>query len=118
MTENDADEALFECADGRRFFPIVMLKRIWYDHILDEHFDLAGREAQVELAITQPDEIRRDRNHQNRACYYKIGDLPPPLHDRFVKVVVEVEDTENGRRGFVITAFVVPGIDHRERKIW
>lgn len=114
----DADRPiLFTCAD-RRGFEVVMYHDRWYDHVMEIHGELAGREAQVQRTIETPDQIRRDRRFPNRACYYRLGDLPPPMRHRHVKVVVEFEDTPNGVGGVVITAFIADQVDLQEPHIW
>ena len=122
MSEPEGRELLFSCIDhlGRE---VELYQDTWYDHVLANRPELANREAAVRRALTAPDHIRIDRFNPNARVYYKKGDLPPPNHASFVRVVVkfisyETDDGDAQEIGRVATAYLVSSLVHGEAPEW
>jgi len=99
---------------------IVLYEDTWYDHILDDHAEMADQLDELELAIAHAERITQDQSFASRQCYYRKGHLPWPYDRDYLKVVVELEDSSFGRplRGVVVTAYPVEAIPRRETRIW
>ena len=107
------------CADpwGR---PISLTKARWVGHVLDHHAELAPHLYAVEVTLTRPERVTRDRRHDNRAVYYRAHLLPAPLDHLYLKVVVEFGrgGSDTATAGVVITAYPVPDVTEGEVQLW
>jgi hypothetical protein len=72
-----------------------------------KHPILAGRENQVRMALTNPDEVRRSRKDENVFLFYK-GRRP--------RWICAVARRQNGK-GFLITAYPTDAIKAGEQ-VW
>ncbi len=119
MTQPPERVLVFSCADrfGRE---IVLYEDTWYDHILDDHAEMADQIDKLELAIAHAERITQDQSFASRQCYSRKGNLPWPYDRDYLKVVVELEDFGIDRplRGVVVTAYPVETIPRREARIW
>jgi hypothetical protein len=119
VTERPERTVLFVCADrfGRE---VVLHEDTWYDHVLLERHILDGRLDAVEAAIVRAEHVTNDRNDPNRRCYYRSGELPPPDHDDYLKVVVEFgpRGSDGIVRGTVVTAFPTTQVTMGEKREW
>lgn len=110
---------VFVCVDplGRH---VVLREDTWYDHILHQHVELAGQDAGVERAVSQPDTIRIDADDPMRRVYYAFNVVRPPFHGQHLKVVVEFTDAWGERMvyGEIVTAFVVARVKRQEKHEW
>jgi hypothetical protein len=119
MKQPPEREVLFSCVDrfGRQ---IVLYEDTWYDHILNDHAEMAGQIDVLEFAITRVERITQDLSFTDRQCYYHKGNLPWPYDRDFLKIVVELEASSVDRplHGVVVTAYPVEAIPRRETRIW
>ncbi len=58
---------------------------------------MAGQEALVEKAISDPLSIYQSDTHADRHVFYRLSELPPPFRGGFVRVIVEYSNEGNGR---------------------
>ena len=99
---------------------IVLYEDTWYDHVLDDHSEMADQIDALELAIAHAERDPQDQSFAGRQCYYRKGHLPWPYDRDYLKVVVELDDSGFDRplRGVVVTAYPVEAIPRRETRIW
>jgi len=74
---------------------IRITARQWEKITKDKHPVMSGREGDVEKALTEPDEIRRDLKNTSVYRYYK----------KFTKLYLRVVVKHLNDEGFLITAF-------------
>lgn len=110
---------VFTCEDraGRE---VVLYEDTWHDHVLAKHPELAGFEWAVRAAIEHPEHIRIDRTNPSARCYYRLGDLPPPDHNTYVRVVAKLLPVgyDLMDRAVVATAYLVPRLVPGEGTEW
>jgi hypothetical protein len=118
MTQPPDRGILFSCADGFGR-EIALYEDTWYDHILDEHAEMADQFDELEFAITHAERVTQDQSFADRQCYYRKGNLPWPYDRDYLKVVVEFDDSGFDRppHGVVVTAYPVEAIPRREARI-
>ncbi len=68
--ENDPDDLLFE-VDTPLGFRVRVGRAYWEFLVTNKHPAMAGREAEVQAALSQPDEVRRSRTDANVLLFYK-----------------------------------------------
>ncbi len=93
----------FEDPLGRH---IVLHERTWYGHVVKGHPDLASHRSLVEVAISNPEEIRHSTSDPDCRIYYGRG----PRESVLIAVVVDV------RIGIVKTVYLAkkPGAGDTE----
>ncbi len=95
----------------------VVLTEAGWAHILVGHGDdLAGRESDVQAAIERAETITFDAKHARRECHYvRIG----PGRRRLKVVVGYAPVPPPGTwAGTVVTAYLVGGVEPKERPRW
>jgi len=71
-------------------------------------------EGEVNLAISDPDEIRRSDNGKVRRFYYRQGPMQHP--NELIKVVAEFG--RQASRGRLLTCYLVRGVTPGETSEW
>ena len=108
----------FACSD-RDGIRVSCDEREWYDHIVDEHPEVDGREEEIRLAISDPFAVYQDANHPDRKLYYRLTtQMPAPLMLGYIRVVVQYRKRSREVRGQVITAFLSPKIREGDTQLW
>lgn len=119
MTRLPERVILLSCTDrfGRE---IVLYEDTWYDHILDDHAEMAGQTDELERTIAHAERVTQDQSFADRQCYYRKGNLPWPYDRDHLKVVVELDPVgfAGPLRGVVVTAYSVESIPRREARVW
>lgn len=93
---------------------------IWWTKICIGHPYMRSQLEAVRAALTQLDEIRTNRVHADRECFYRANILTPPLARNYVRVVASFQqDRITGlEEGFVVTAHPIPRIHPKEQHKW
>lgn len=76
---------------------IVMRDVVWEDVRLRKHRDLNGRLADVQITVSDPDEVRRSTKRPNVFLFYRVHGVR-----QFVCVVVR---SESSQRTYVTSAY-------------
>jgi hypothetical protein len=102
----------FEAIDPRGF-RVLCLQTCWFNHILDEHFEMTDEEADVISAIQDPNPpfIFQDVGFPKRHVYYRRLKST----DYLIKVIV---DFSNADYGEIITAFKTDSGKKGEKILW
>ena len=94
----------------------------WVTHVIVERVRafLAGQEAAVELTISDPITVTRDRNDADRFNYYRPFALQAPYDRVYLKVCVRFvwQPGNVHDDGFVVTAYPVDQVHPREDVIY
>lgn len=90
-------------------FHVHVTRAYWQVIVTLKHPAMAGREEDVQAALTQPDEIRQSRRDANVYLFYKTEHTR-----RWVCAVCKQVDFENG---FLVTAYPTDAIKEGVR-IW
>jgi hypothetical protein len=104
---NSPDDLLFE-ADTPLGFRVRVGRAHWEFLVRVKHPAMAGREADVSMALVNPDEVRRSRTDPNVLLFYKTVGVR-----RWVCAVCRRFNGE----GFLITAYPTDAIKEGEH-IW
>jgi hypothetical protein len=107
MRKKVADDLFFEVATPLDF-SVRVTRNYWELIIAIKHPVMRGREADVQDALREPDEIRRSRNDPAVHLFYRM--------ERPKRWTCAVVKRLNGD-GFLITAFPTDAIKEGER-IW
>ena len=108
----------FTCAD-RDGALVSCDEKTWYDHIVDEHPEMANCEEEVQRAVSTPFAVHQDANHSDRKLYYALTNrMPTPLSLGYVRVVVRYGGQGEGVWGQVITAFLCLVIREGDALLW
>ena len=92
---------------------IMLYEDTWFDHIAYGHPELRGYDAAVAKVLEKPYRVMHDAVIADRECYYaQIRQVFPGF---LIKVCVEFPADEPG---FVVTAFLIPGIRADEVQRW
>ncbi len=103
---------VFEVVDPRGY-KIVCTEDSFNNHILIQHPQMKGREAEIQETIGHPTLgcIYQDANRPSRNIYYRLS----KNRESYIKVVVEINQDQTGR---VITAFPTSAPKSGEKLIW
>jgi hypothetical protein len=106
---------VFRCTDpwGRE---IVLMDDRWYAKILDDHPQLIGADWAVSVTLTDPQQLRNDKNQDNVEVFYREVVLPSPYGRSLLKVVVSFADDPD--EGEVLSAYPVDNVSPLEVQIW
>lgn len=109
---------VLRCLD--RWKRTVVLPEVnWEGKILLDHPELIGNELAIEQALVAPDILTIDRDYPDREVCYRRGVLPPPDHDRYLKVCVGFRSSADGEvGGRIITAYAIRYVKPGERIKW
>jgi hypothetical protein len=89
-------------------FSVRCSKSYWEFIVNQKHPSLIGKEEEIKLVLSDPDEVRTSKKNHGVKLFYR-GEKP-----RWLCAVVKNEDDENG---FLITAYLTDSIKAGE-KLW
>jgi hypothetical protein len=99
------DDVLFE-VETPIGMEVALYRDIW-DHIcLTKHLELRGRLADVQLALSNPDEVRRSRYDENVFLFYRVEGVR--------SYVCGVARRGDERHGTLVTAYLANRIKQGE----
>ncbi len=112
-------EYVLESVDPRGRI-VTLTVRQWTVHILPEHDEMVGREAEINAALEHPDLIASDVDHVSRDSYYRRGPFGGRHPGVLLKVCVQWAslDDDGIVRGTVITAYPTRRVKQGERVVW
>lgn len=108
MADKPADKELFFKVITPLEFRIRVTRAYWDLIVTVKHPVRAGREVDVQAALTKPDEIRRSRGDPNVYLFYKSEN-----RQRWLCAVIKRSNDD----GFLITTYLTDAIKEGEH-IW
>lgn len=102
---------LFEVTDPRGK-KVICSEENWIDHVLYNHPNMEGSEADVAATIEAPSYsmIYQDKNYPERNLYYR-----KQPKEYYIKAIVEFTEKQSGK---LITAFITDSPKPGEALIW
>lgn len=117
MEVDPPSDTLFSCMDpeGRL---ITARRQRWEEHIQARHPEIAAHDESVRVTLEAPDVIVSDFDNPAGLNYYRLGILPPPFDELYLKVVVNFTEINATVFGDVITAYPAGKIARGEVQQW
>lgn len=101
-----APRVLFEIPDGRGI--VVKVFEPSWNHVLRHHREMAGEEAAVKLAISDPDLVVRPANRPKGRGVDRRANCYLGAHSRYKEPYLVVPIDYQGKESWLVTAYLSP----------